>query len=73
MIPRAGQAGQGMAEGPVDRKTDLLGVKMRQTGEAGPGTAFVLTHALPFSFSSCCGAQMRRGNSSAASRARTHR
>lgn len=38
MTPRAGSAGQRMAEGQVDGKTDLLGVKMLLVGEKGPGT-----------------------------------
>lgn len=76
-MPGADGAGQRTAEGKVDGKTDLLGSRMMQTGrgEERGGVPSVSTCTLTCSLScpSCCGAQMPRGSSSAASRARTHR
>lgn len=73
VTPRAGSAGQRMAEGQVDGKTDLLGVKMLLVGEEGPGTPPSPPTRPLLPFCSCRGARMPIGNSSAASRARTHR
>lgn len=60
--------------GKMDWKLDLLGLRMMPMGEEG-GSANPPFCPLPspFSFPSCSGVQTQRRNSSAASRARTHR